>query len=155
MILKIGQNNKKSVSSPQLFLESAKWWEDLYTNNKDINNLMAPICLFFALEFYLKAYLINLNSEFSDNEKIKKLGHNFNKIFTAITKKEKGQSFLEKIKESINNYNLFNNNVIELRYPYHKKMTVWDGQLLSGEHKFTDLFEKIKQTINQSKNISI
>lgn len=140
-------------TSPQLLLDYAKGYIELYelvySNSPKISNNAkhsAAICFFFGLEFYLKAYLCSLDSKFYDNNELSKLGHNFNKIFCALTRSAELKDLTE-IKKVIKLYNLFEVDVVELRYPEAGTQLLWPRDFYEGKHECDVFFRELDAKI--------
>lgn len=133
--------------SPIQLKNHAKAWLELYKlgteepGNGELRQASIS-SFFFGLEFYLKAYLASMNDAFQDGEKLKKLGHNFSAIFCEIVKVgDLELSIL--IKETLVNFNLFEVDVIELRYPSVGSCAIYDENFYNGTHGCDNLFNKL------------
>ena len=106
--------------APIQLQKRAQAWINIYNFNISSKNneikANAIVCFFFGFEFYLKALLVVLNKDFQDGERLKKIGHNFEKIYYEI-KKCATIDLIKETEKVIKNFNLFDVNVVDLRYP--------------------------------------
>ena len=144
--------------SYKILLENAKAWESLYKknikNNESLSNKnVCIICLLFALELYLKSYLIFLNAKYKKDKKLKKLGHNFKFIFEKINKNSQNKTTTNEIRKKLDEYNLRreNFNFVELRYPQLDSESIYPYLSYElGENIFDNIFRRIEYEINNS-----
>lgn len=109
---------------------------------------MAVYCLLIGFEMLLKAYLIFLNKKYCKHAPLIGLGHDFNRIFKALTE-EKSTHFLKEIEEIMKEYELFEINIDTMRYP-KKGDAYWmsDGYY-KVPNEFDFLFDNVGGEINR------
>lgn len=121
-------------------------------NLKTKPNLMIAkwICLCFAMELYLKSYIVLKDKIYANNNNLKKLGHNFIQIENTISKLGTKQ-FSAQVKNKLKKYRLLDtcSDFTNLRYPLTGRMTSFDVILKSAVSDFEGLFQKIDLLVHK------
>lgn len=139
--------NNLKTTNPQQLLEEGKVWLSIWELKKAENLFVAGYCLFTALEFYLKAYLVLKNNAYKDTEKLKlDIGHSFEKLFEKIVILGKNK-FTEEINDQINKYELRIISIDRLKYPEDRKMWLIERGFEKGEHTLENIFNTIEKEI--------
>lgn len=133
---------------------NARAWFKMYELSlievkNDTNFWMASfICFCFALELYLKSYIVLKDKNMAKESEMKHLNHSFKKISDKIN--EIGpKKFALKVEKKLNKYNFRNNNFIELRYPKSGRMVTFYQSMLYGDHGFVDIISEIDIKISK------
>ena len=133
--------------------KKAKAWIEIYNFNikagENEVKANAIVCFFFGLELYLKALLIALDKSFQDSDKLKKLGHNFGKIYCEVGECAT-TGLTRKTREIIETFNLFNINVADLRYPQLDSQNKYEESFYRGNHGLDDYFELLDKKIKKT-----
>lgn len=144
---KVEEIGTKKVTPRDLLIYGKTWlnmWENNPTKTQDL--FTALYCLFSALEFYLKAYLVLKSSSYANIGELKKIGHNFNKVYEKLV--ASGTNDLIKvIGKEIKKYNLEDLKLDTLKYPENGQMWHIDRELSKGIHTLGNIFKKIEQEI--------
>ncbi len=143
--------NSFKKTNPSQLLREGKTWLSVWENTKDKSESFLPIiyCLFTALEFYMKAYLVLKDSEYSDTSKLKDLGHNFGNIYDKIIASERN-NLTKEINSQINKYELRNIALDRLKYPDVGGMWLLSRGLEKKEHTLVNIFQEIDKEITSN-----
>jgi len=138
-------------TTPLMLVNSAKVWEDFYllaiqSPHSTQKLLPGMYCLFISLELRLKAYIVLLDDTYAGPRKLRSLGHDFRKIYEVIYLLAPSDMSAE-VMNCLNAYNLFNNNINDLRYPETPRSLQIAQDLQTGNHSLISLFEIIDNRV--------
>jgi hypothetical protein len=142
--------NNLTTTNPKQLLNEGKVWLSIWELKRAENLFVACYCLFSALEFYLKAYLVLRNNVYKDTEKLKfDIGHDFGKLFEkiAMTGKDK---FTKEINAQINKYELRTISLDRLKYPEDRKMWLIERGFEKGEHTLGNILSTIDREVTEN-----
>ena len=140
-----------SLTTPLMLTKDAKTWEEFYVfatkpPHQFQKLLPGMYCLFISLELRLKAYIVLLDKSFAQPKKLRSLGHDFKKIYKIIYSIAPSDKSIQ-IQKALKSYNLFNNNINDLRYPESPRGLQIDKDLEEGNHNLRVLFETIDSEV--------
>lgn len=142
--------NNLTTTNPSQLLEEGKTWLSMWELKKDENLFIASYCLFTALEFYLKAYLVLKDNTYRDTKKLRDdIGHKFGKLFDKIAALGKNK-FTQKINTQINKYELRTISLDRLKYPEDRKMWLIERGFEKGEHTLGDILSAIDREVEEN-----
>lgn len=131
-------------------LRQGQAWLDIYNytvKERDIAKLEPGIyCLFSALEMYIKGYIVLKNSDYSDLDKLKKLGHKFSVMYERLAEVAPSE-FKQQVKTQLDHYKLMTLDINRLKYPEVRGMWSVDNGLEKGVHTFGAIFAFIEKEI--------
>lgn len=147
--MKSGGGNTKIT--PLQLLHEGKMWLEIWENIpvKDKNLRPAIYCLFTALEFYMKAYLLLKNSKYANTEKLKKIGHGFKRIYEEIVVMGKNK-LTNKINTQIKKYELEDIALDKLKYPEIGRVWILDHGIEEKKHTLGDVFQCIDNEVSKN-----
>ena len=139
-----------SRTTPPLLWKRGKAWVDLYVQSISSTNadlkIAAIACLMFGLELYLKSYIALRDNEYMEDDKLRGLGHEFKSLLNEY-KKYAPRDQASNLEDMLKKYNLFDINIIELRYPMADCCWGFNEELYKGQHGFNDIFHYIDAQI--------
>ncbi len=141
--------------NPRRLLREAKNWLEVYKmlcsssqNTSLIYQLLYSF--FFAVELYLKSYIILQNHEYADSSKIKKLNHNFQMMRQQVQQSKDKTAYVLLKKLLDNNQILLHSKWNEfLRYVPAKIMISIERDMEQGIHDWQPLFSHIESIVEQ------
>ena len=139
-----------SKTTPLSLMHEGRAWHSLYNyaiQDRDTVKLMPGIySLFSALEMYLKAYIVLKNSDYSEPNNLKKLGHNFNLMRERMIELAPAE-LREQIKKELDRYKLTSLDINKLKYPEIRRFWHVDYGLEKGEHTLGQIFATIEHEV--------
>lgn len=142
--------NEDGKTTPLSLLHEGQSWLSLYdyaVQDRDVVNLMPGLyCLFSSLEMHLKTYIVLKNSDYSEPNNLKKLGHNFSVLYERIADLAPIE-LKQLIKKELDRYKLMELDINKLKYPEVRRMWSVEHGLEKGEHSLDELFVIIDQQV--------
>jgi hypothetical protein len=99
------------------------------------------------------SYLVFLDPEYGNDKKLRRLKHNFKKIFNEINKNEDNVTVRE-IRKKLDEYDLCKNNFTftEMRYPQLSSSSTYPYLIYyGGENVFKNIFRRIEHEVAMNK----
>ncbi len=141
--------------NPRALLREAKNWLEVYkllcssTQNTDLIYQLL-YSFFFAVELYLKSYIVLQNHEYADSQKLKKLNHNFQVMRQQVQRSNNKTTYVLLKKQLDNNQILLHNKWNEfLRYVPAQIMVSIERDMEKGAHDWQPLFSHIESIVEQ------
>lgn len=135
---------------------SAQGWLKVYRSIDNLNcpEIWAPqfICFCYALELYLKSFIVLLNNDkYGNSQELKKINHNFIRMLRIIEDLAPKQ-FSKKLGSLIKKYFLDKQgfDFSRLRYPKNNGVMKIFPEIMMGNHGFDELFIFIDKEIDQN-----
>lgn len=135
-----------SVITPSILVREGKTWLELhdYATKKRGAIMPGVYCLFSALELHLKAYIVLKDTSYANPDKLRRLGHFFNRMYEAFPEGELKQ----RLKIELDRYSLCSLNIADLKYPQVRRAWHLDNGLLKGEHTLGSILTDIQGEID-------
>ena len=142
-------------TSPMQLLRQGRVWLGLYdyaVKDRDvIAALPAIYCLFSALELYLKAYIVLIDTDYADTTKLRKLEHNFSKLYEQIQRLAPPKLAVL-IKKQLHHYKLMGLKLDTLKYPENQNIWSIDHGLVEGKQTLKVIFDTIEAEIAEQED---
>ena len=150
-MLSLKLNDGPSDVSPVQLLREGDAWLELWDHARARHSTPFPAfyCLFTALEFYLKAYIVRKDKSYASTDRLKSLGHNFNEMYRVFKDLSDDGNFSDQLLNELKKYHLLGLKLDVLKYPQIRAMWMVDRDLSKGIHSLSYLFDNIRQTVLQ------